>query len=161
MCVTFSFLRLFLVTFSTQSCRVSLDIVPGYAYKLQCRRTTYLGDYPAPAYHHTTTVRAVSWPHRERQCAMCVILPLICVFSWSQVELYDTGVRLLVARKHAHKARAPRITYLSDYPAHLNHSIATVRIVSWPAATYREHQCASHFSYFAPFLGHKRPRAAE
>ena len=54
-------LRLFLVMISTESCRVSLDIVPGYAYKLQCRRTTYLSDYPAPAYHHTTTVRIVLW----------------------------------------------------------------------------------------------------
>ena len=77
---------------------------------------------------------------------MCVIFPLICNLRLFLVasETVRSRVRLLVARKHAHKARAPRITYLIDYPAYLNHSIATVRIVPWPTATYREHQCASY-----------------
>ena len=79
---------------------------------------------------------------------MCVIFPLICNLRLFLVasETVRSRVRLLVARKHAHKARAPRTTYLIDYPAPLNHSIATAWIAPWLPATYREHQCASHFS---------------
>ena len=77
MCVIFQpILRLFLVMISTEACRVSLGIVPAYAYKLQSRRTTYLGDYPTPAGHSLATVWIVWW--------LLTRLLVFCVFRFSR-----------------------------------------------------------------------------
>ena len=77
MCVIFQqILRLFLVMISTEASRVSLGIVPAYAYKLQSRRTTYLSDYLTPADHSLATVWIVWW--------LLTRLLVFCVFRFSR-----------------------------------------------------------------------------
>ena len=79
---------------------------------------------------------------------MCVTFqPILRLFLVTSGAV-RSRVRLLVAQKHAHKARAPRTTYRIDYPAPLDYSIATARIAPLPAAFHREQKCAPNVRLF-------------
>ena len=126
--------------------------MPSRTYELQGKCNSPMSAYSASLNHAITTAWVAPWisaTYREHQCAS--LQPILHLFLVTSGAV-RSRVRLLVAQKHAHKARAPRTTYLSDFPAPLNHSTATVRIVPRAERTDKNVQKDAHFCRICLFL---------
>ena len=128
---------------------------PGSTHKNHpAPRTIYRSDYPAPLNHPTATAQIV--PRAEstnknvqKDAHFCRICLFLVTSSTVRSRMSPD-----VARQHAHKARVSRTTYLSDYPAPLDHSTATARTVPRAQRTNKNVQKDAHFGSFLSLLRH-------